>query len=108
MATRENYMPGTLDMTVPQRTALIMQRLEDVINGSEAIRKECNRIRNEFIGLGMEPDSEFLGLVGHLLIDLVHLRVKAGRMAGYPPAKMARLTYLLDNPMAQLSNEDPS
>lgn len=108
MATSENYLTQAVGKNVFERTTIVMQRLEDVINGAELIRQECNRIRNEFLSLGLAPDMEFTSLISHLQIDLVHLRVKAGLMQGRRGPKMDELMRLVENPMSQLSNEDPA
>jgi hypothetical protein len=94
-------------MTPAQRTTLLMERLTSVIEGTELIRKECNRIRNEFLTLGLPIDEDFLGLIAHLQVDMVHLRVKTARMTG-DTKLIEQSLQLLQNPMSQLSNEDPS
>ena len=95
-------------MSPAERSRLIMERIQSVIDGSELIRLECNRIRNEFLTLGIPIDSDFLALVSHLQIDIVHLRVKVAYMKGAKGEEMQRILSHLENPMSQLSNEDPA
>lgn len=108
MSTPDNYLPGSSDLNPAERLRLLMERLRSVIEGSELIRKECNRIRNEFLTLGVPIDQEFLGLLSHLQIDIVHLRVKFGYMTGLKGEELQSLLRLLENPLSQLSNEDPA
>lgn len=108
MATPDNYFPETNAMSPAERMQVLMHRLQHVVEGSELIRKECNRIRNEFLGLGVPIDEEFLGLLAHLQIDVVHLRVKFARMSGLKGEQFTALLRHLENPMSQLDNEDPA
>ena len=108
MASRDNYFPGSLTMSPAERMSLLNQRLRSVVEGSELIRKECNRIRNEFLTLGVPVDEDLLALLSHLQIDIVHLRVKFARMLGLKGEEMQQILWLLENPMSQLSNEDPA
>lgn len=103
-----NYFPGTLGMTTQDRSKLLMQRMRDVISGAELIRQECNRIRNEMLTLGVEPDEHILSLLSHLQIDLVHLRVKYGRMTGLKGEELNQLLAQLANPAVRMDNEDPA
>ena len=108
MGTPNNYFPGSLSMSPAERSRLIMERIESVIEGAELIRLECNRIRNEFLTLGLPIDSDFLALISHLQIDVVHLRVKVAYMKGAKGEELQRALRQLENPMSQLSNEDPT
>lgn len=109
MGSSDNYFPGTTSLTgIPERTALVMKRMRDVIEGSELIRKECNRIRNEFLSLGLPPDTEFTSLLRHLQIDMVALRVKFGYMTGLKGDDLQRLLDQLENPHVRMDNEDPA
>lgn len=100
MSTSINYFPGTLDMSPTQRMNTLMTRLQSVIEGSELIRQECNRIRNEFLTLGVPIDQEFLGLLSHLQVDIVHLRVKFGYMTGLKGEELNALLAQLANPLS--------
>jgi hypothetical protein len=107
MASPDNYFPGSGDMNPAERLRLVMDRMKSVIEGTELIRRECNRIRNELLSLGLPIDTELLGLIAHLQVDVIHLRVKYGYMTGLKGEELNALLYHLENPISQLSNEDP-
>lgn len=108
MSTPDNYIVGSIGLSVQDRSKLLMQRMRDVIEGSELIRKECNRIRNELLTLGVAPDIELTGLLAHLQYDIVALRVKYGYLTGLKGDELIALLNQLANPAVRSSNEDPS
>lgn len=108
MSSPSNYFPGTLGMPTQDRSKLLMQRMRDVIEGSELIRQECNRIRNELLTLGVEPDLCLTSLIAHLQYDIVALRVKFGYMTGLKGDELGALLSQLANPHLRMSNEDPA
>lgn len=108
MSSPSNYFPGTLSMSVQDRSKLLMQRMKDVIEGAELIRQECNRIRNEMLTLGVEPDVQMLSLLSHLQIDVVALRLKFGYMTGLKGEELEALLQQMRNPAVRMDNEDPA
>ena len=102
MATPDNYFQKEMS---PQD---LLDRIRAVIEGAELIRKEVNRIRNTANAMRVPLSRELKANLSHLQIDLTHLRVELGYTLGLQGEEFQQMLRQLENPLAILSNEDPT